>query len=168
MSVATAAAIVSLSEAQAFVRVENGDEEALLAGLIRTASALCESFLNQVVIARPFSERLKGTGGWQRLSSQPVRSITSALSGGQPLPGEQYGLDIDHDGVGWVRLPAGLTCVVSGTAGLAAEENEVPEPVRQGVLRLAAHLYSNRDGGGEEPPAIVTALWRPFRRVVLA
>jgi hypothetical protein len=42
-------------------------------------------------------------------------------------------------------------------------------PLRQGVVRLAAHLYAERDGpelGG--PPAAVTALWRPWRRMRLA
>ena len=34
---------VTLSEAQAFVRIETGEEEAIVAGLIRTASALCET-----------------------------------------------------------------------------------------------------------------------------
>ena len=38
---------VTMSEAQAYVRIETGEEEAVLAGLIRTASALCEEFLNQ-------------------------------------------------------------------------------------------------------------------------
>ena len=35
--------VVSLSEAQAYVRIETGEEEAVLAGLIRTASAICEA-----------------------------------------------------------------------------------------------------------------------------
>jgi len=50
--------VVTLSEAQAFVRMETGEEEAIIAGLIRTASALCESFLGQVVLAREFVEDL--------------------------------------------------------------------------------------------------------------
>jgi hypothetical protein len=48
--------IVTMSEALAFARIETGEEEALLAGLIRTASALCEAFINQVVIARDFDD----------------------------------------------------------------------------------------------------------------
>jgi uncharacterized phiE125 gp8 family phage protein len=65
--------------------------------------------------------------------------------------------------------PAGATRVrVSGTAGLAQDENGVPEPIRQGVLRLVAHLFTARDGEAGEPPAAVTALWRPYRRTRLA
>jgi uncharacterized phiE125 gp8 family phage protein len=47
-------AAVSMAEAQAYARVETGEEEALLAGLTRTASALCEGFTGMVLIARAF------------------------------------------------------------------------------------------------------------------
>ena len=68
---------VTMSEAQAYVRIETGEEEAVLAGLIRTASALCETFLNQVVVAREFAVELPVTGAWERLAVTPVRSIGS-------------------------------------------------------------------------------------------
>ena len=51
---------------------------------------------------------------------------------------------------------------------MAADQNDVPEPIRQGVLRLVAHLFTTRDGSDGEPPAAVTALWRPYRRMKLA
>src|SRR6476646_7796552 len=72
--------IVSMSEAQAYVRIETGEEEALLAGLIRTASALCEAFINQVVIARPFECDLSASGAWERIPLTPVRSITDVAA----------------------------------------------------------------------------------------
>lgn len=37
--------VVTLAEAQAFARVETGEEEAVLASLVRSATSLCESFL---------------------------------------------------------------------------------------------------------------------------
>ena len=168
---------VSLSEAQGFVRVETGEEEAILAGLIRTASALCEAFLNQVVIARPFSEDLPLSGDWQRLQAAPVRSIGQVETIGDDgvvslLPVNAYAIDIDSAGDGWVRvISAANMCRrirVAGVAGIATESNAVPEPIRQGVLRLVAYLFASRDGVGGEPPAAVTALWRPYRRMRLA
>ena len=167
--------IVSMSEAQAFLRIETGEEEALLAGLIRTASAVCESFLNQVVIARDFALDLPASTAWERLSLSPVRSIASveAVDAGgvavAMLPTE-YAVDIDARGDGWVRLAsanAARRLSVSGTAGMAIEENGVPEPIRHGVLRLVGHLFSARDGASEAPPAAVTALWRPYRKARL-
>jgi uncharacterized phiE125 gp8 family phage protein len=168
--------IVTMSEAQSYVRIETGEEEAVLAGLIRTASALCEAFIDQVVIVRAFALDLPASGQWERLCVAPVRSITDVErvdSAGIAiaLTSDDYAIDIDSAGDGWVRLnrPRGATRVrVAGTAGMADDENGVPEPVRQGVLRLVAHMFTTRDGEGGEPPAAVTALWRPYRRMRLA
>lgn len=168
--------IVTMSEAQAYVRIETGEEEALLAGLIRSASGLCEAFINQVVIARPFQCDLQATGAWERLPITPVRlmsdvSAVDSTGAEAPLDAASYTLDIDYAGDGWVRVPrpCSMTRIrVSGSAGIADDENGVPEPIRQGVLRLVAHLYTTRDGDDQEPPAAVTALWRPYRRMRLA
>lgn len=164
--------VVTLSEAQAYVRIETGEEEALLAGLVRAASAVCESFLNQVVIERSFAVDLPASAAWSQVPVSPVRSISlvetvDAAGVAAPLPSSAYAIDIDAAGHGWVRLLAGAggRVRVSGRAGIAAEQNGVPEPIRQGVLRLVAHLFSSRDGEGGTPPAAVTALWRPYRKV---
>lgn len=68
--------IVTIGEAQAYVRIETGEEEAVLAGLIRTASALCEAFINQVVIARDFVLDLPASGasGKHRRNSPIMRA----------------------------------------------------------------------------------------------
>jgi uncharacterized phiE125 gp8 family phage protein len=167
---------VSLAEAQAYLRVDTGQEEALLAGLVRSATGLCEAFVNQMVMARAFTEELAPSGAWQRLSKTPVREITAVEavdSGGIAilLPAANYAIDIDASGDGWVRAslpPDGGRIRISGRAGMADEPNQVPEPIRQGVLRLVAHLFTARDGEGGEPPAAVTALWRPYRRMRLS
>ena len=167
--------IVTMSEAQAYVRIETGEEEAVLAGLIRTASGLCEAFINQVVIARDFALDLPGSGTWERLPITPVRSMTGVAavdaSGlATSMDATAYALDVDFAGDGWVGVTqAGASRIhVSGRAGIAEDENGVPEPIRQGVLRLVAHLFTARDGEGGEPPAAVTALWRPYRRMRLS
>jgi uncharacterized phiE125 gp8 family phage protein len=161
-----------MSEAQAYVRIETGEEEAVLAGLIRTASALCEAFINQVVIARAYSVDVPASGAWERLPLTPIRSIDLVESTDTAinLAASDYSIDIDSSGDGWVRtFRDDLQRVrVSGVAGMSDDENGVPEPIRQGVLRLVAHLYSSRDGEGGEAPAAVTALWRPYRRLRLA
>lgn len=164
---------VSLAEAQAFARVETGEEEALLAGLLRSATGLCEAFTGRVLIERGFEEMIGATGVWQRLSVTPVRVIESvervAADGSTAglLPGE-YEVDIDSRGDGWVKVSGEGRVRVRGQAGMASDPNGVPEPLRQGIIRLTAHLFANRDGEGGEPPAAVTALWRPYRRMKLA
>jgi len=173
---ALAEPIVTMSEAQAYVRIDTGEEEAVLAGLIRSASALWEAFVNQVVIARPFELDLPASGNWERLAVTPVKSISEVATleadgVAAVLPNDGYAVDIDSSGDGWVRVvqaDGALRVRVTGTAGIADDENGVPEPIRQGVLRLIAHLFTTRDGEGGDPPAAVTALWRPYRRLRLA
>lgn len=166
---------VTLAEAQAYVRIETGEEEAILAGLIRTATALCEAFIGQALIARRFSETVPARGCWERLALGPVLTIDGAEALGSDgtssaIASGAYEVDIDSGGTGWVRFVGAVNALrvrVTGTAGMASGENEVPEPIRQGVLRLVAHLFASRDGDGGEPPAAVTALWRPYRRISL-
>lgn len=161
---------VHLAELQAYARVETGEEEALLAGLLRTASEVCESFLNQALVSRSFEATVRAGDGWAMLPAQPVRSIVSIRRPGstQVLPTSSYRSDIDFDGRGLVAgLPCGETFVVTGTAGMASDGNGVPEPIRQGILRLAAFMYANRDAAAGDMPKAVTALWRPYRKAGL-
>ena len=168
MTGAIAEPVVSLAEAQAYTRVDTGEEEAILAGLIRTAHALCEAFVGQTLIERELTEVVTASGEWQRLSANPVRSIDSVSSNGAALPASAYAIDVDSSGTGWVRVidpTVGGAVEVTATAGIASDRNAIPEPIRQGVLRLVAHLFESRDSDGGNVPAAVTALWRPYRRI---
>jgi uncharacterized phiE125 gp8 family phage protein len=52
---------------------------------------------------------------------------------------------------------------------MAPDWTGLPEALRQGVVRLAAHFYTHRTAAEDEgPPAAVTALWRPWRRMRLS
>jgi len=165
----------ALDEAKGYLRVVGGDEDALLARLLGSAAALGERFTGQAWIAREHVGVLAASPAWARLGAGPVRAVTGVAA--LPAAGEavalaaaEYAVDIDASGDGWVRILSGHTgCVrVTFAAGLAAEWAELPEPLRQGAVRLAAHFYTHRDDAeGAGPPAAVTALWRPFRRMRL-
>jgi uncharacterized phiE125 gp8 family phage protein len=162
-----AAAPVGLDEVRAYLRVEHEAEDGLIAGLVRTAAGLCEGFTGQALIAREVIETVPVSCEWRRLSIAPVRSIEAVGE----LPVEAYAIDIDANGDGWVRVTQpGAQARVSVTyqAGMAADWNGVPEALRQGIIRLVAHLYAHRDRADDEgPPAAVAALWRPWRRMRL-
>lgn len=160
---------VSLAEFKAFLRLERDDDDPLLAGFIRTATALCEAFTGQWLIARDAEQRIDAVHNWQRLHAVPVTAITGVGSAIGPLAPDQYDSDIDAAGTGWVRLRSlSQAPVVQLRAGLGSDWNATPEPLRQGIIRLAAHLYTHRDAADAgPPPAAVAALWRPWRRLRL-
>src|SRR3546814_2145352 len=87
---------------------------------------------------------------------------------GEPVSADNHAIDIDANGDGWVRMSSGPTTTirVRYQAGMAADWNGVPEPLRQGIVRLVAHMHLHRDGD-QSPPAAVAALWRPWRRMRL-
>ncbi|MCP1468696.1 putative phiE125 gp8 family phage protein [Sphingobium sp. OAS761] len=164
-----------MDELKAYLRIAGGDDDAVLAGLLRSAAGLCERFVGQWLIARDARETVAGSGSWQRLSARPVVAVTrveaiDAEGNVQSLPVDAYAVDIDAAGDGWVRaVPGdGRRLVVTYSAGLAAEMNGVPEALRQGIIRLAAEHYLARGVEGGAPPAVVSALWRPYRRMRLA
>jgi uncharacterized phiE125 gp8 family phage protein len=167
---------VALDEVKAFLRVSHSAEDALIAGFVRAAEAACEGFTGLALIERSAAETLPAGREWRRLGLTPVRAILGAAAvagdGSETaLPAEAFAIDIDAAGDGWVRvLDAGgeKRVRVRFTAGLAGDWNGVPEPLRQGIVRLAAHLYGARgEAAGAAPPAAVAALWRPWRRLRL-
>ena len=161
---------VSLGECKAFLRLERDDDDALLAGFIRTAMALCEAFVGQWLIVRDGEQRLAAGNGWQRLAAVPVMSIAGIVTADGPVAGSEFESAIDAAGIGWVRLGAvgAIEPRVAFTAGLGADWNGIPEPLRQGIIRLVAHLYTHRDAADAgPPPTAVAAMWRPWRRLRL-
>ena len=180
---------VSLGELKAYLRLDTIDEDALLAGLLRTARGLCEAFTRVWLIQRGAVETVAATMvQWSgpgapppglplgpRLAGAPVVavSLVEALyqdGTSMVLTVGQYMLAYDADQA--VRVTSydqnARALRVTYTAGLAASWNGVAEPLRQGIIRLAAHLFANRDAADEAgPPAVVAALWRPFRRMRL-
>jgi uncharacterized phiE125 gp8 family phage protein len=97
----------------------------------------------------------------------PVPAITAIEAGGVPVT--DYQSAIDRHGQGWLKFAACRSdLIIRYDAGLGSDWNAVPEPLRQGIIRLVAHLYSERDDPADTgPPAAVAALWQPWRRLRL-
>lgn len=167
----------ALAEAKAYLRIAGTEEDPLLERLLGSAAELCEQFTGQTLIVRGFTETHAASTAWTRLRRIPVAAITgietvSAEGVGMALAAGSYAVDIDSSGAGWIRLigpEAARTMRVRFSAGLAEAWEGIPEPLGQGVIRLAAHMYSHRsESDGAGPPAAVSALWRPYRRMRLS
>ena len=162
---------LAVAAVKAVLRVGSTDEDALIAAFAETALGLCEQFIGQVAIVRTLRNRLPTGATWQRLAAGPVRAITGVdTPGGVALAVDAFAIDVDAAGDGWVRVTdAGgeRHAIAVFAAGLADGWAALPAPLRQGVVLLAAFLFDARDTS-VAPPVAVTALWRPFRRMVLS
>lgn len=168
----------ALAELKQWLGITTPHDDAPLAALLRTALDLCEGFTGLLPLQAPCEEVLPARSGWQRLSARPVQAITGveALapdSSRTPLNPADYALDLDADGGGCIRLtnPGNTARIaVQFIAGMAASWADLPEALRHGLIRLAAHQHRERESSGAQaaPPASVAALWRPWRRLRLA
>lgn len=164
------------------IAVPTTGEDAGLTALLRAALDSCEAFTGTLPLQAGCEELVDGAAGWPGsgwlvLSSRPVQAITAvqAAPAGAPrtdLPAAAYAIDLGAEGTGRVRLLAPVTtarCAVRYTAGLAPDWASLPDGLRHGIVRLAAHHYRLRDtpGEGPQPPAAVAALWRPWRTLRL-
>lgn len=167
----------ALAELKQWLGITGTNEDALLSGLLSASLDLCESFTGQVPLETVREERLNLPTGWKRLVSLPVQAITSVeqiAAGGSRsvLPASDYEVDIEAAGSGCFRLTnpsSGGAFAVRLVAGIAPDWASLPDALRHGIIRLAAHNYRDRDAAEPlSPPASVAALWRPWRRLRLA
>jgi uncharacterized phiE125 gp8 family phage protein len=167
---------VPLAELKALLRIGTSEEDASLAALLRAAADTCEAFTGRALLSRPIDEMVTASRRWTRLGAAPVTAIEAAALIGADgsataLAAGDYAIDIDAAGEGWVRLLLGIEpkrLRISYRAGMATDPNGLPEALRYGIVRLAAHFYAHRrEAEDTGPPAAIAALWRPWRRLRL-
>lgn len=166
---------VSLNEARGWLRLGATIDDAVVAGLVRAATNICEAFIGQWLVIRAVEEVLPLKNGVVQLGARPVVGIdgvTLLLPGGDEavLGDGDYRASIGRDGTARVTVsdPCGAARVrVAYRAGIAEGANGIPEAIRQGIVRMTQHLHEARDGAGAAPPAAIAALWQPWRRLTL-
>lgn len=167
----------ALGELKQWLAITTTGDDAALADVLETALAMCEAFIGQRPIEARMAESVRADGSWQPLATRPVSviddvgTVPTDGSASTPLAAGQYEVDIDFDRVGRVRARAsGHSAVqVTFTAGMAADWEGLPAPIRHGAIRLAAALFRTRgEDAPATPPAAVAALLRPYRRLALA
>jgi len=189
-TVAPSVPLVTLSELKQQCRVDHDDEDLLLDGLIKAATAHLDGYSG--ILGRALLEQT-----WQLdlcdfpscLLRLPVGNLISVESityydtsnVQQTLSGSTYSALSDRlgpfvalkNGFTWPSVYSRLDAVsVIWKAGYGATAATVPDAIKQGALLLAAHWYSNREavnvGAGLtaiELPLAVASLTAPYRRV---
>lgn len=168
----------ALAEVKQWLGITTATDDAPLTALLTSALDMCEAFTGAMPLEAECEEVLDACGGWHTLATRPVQAISAvqaiAADGTRTtLATGRWDADLDADGTGRVRLPLPgeeTRVAVRFTAGHTAGWDTLPQPLRHGVVRLAAHQHRARetDDASPLPPASVAALWRPWRRLRLA
>lgn len=167
-----------LDELKAWLSISRDAEDDALLALLQTSLEMCEAYTGLVPLYATVQESLAAKAGISRLLSRPVRAVNSASAvttdgTKQIIDPALYEVDVDADGRACVEIrsvASGSTSViVEVLAGLSSDWSGLAASLRQGIIRLAAYLYRDRDQTEAiEIPASVTALWQPWRQVSLA
>lgn len=166
----------ALSELKQWLAIQTMHEDATLTGLLRSAADICEAFTGTMPLSATCEEIIPATRNWHSLTTRPVHAITGVegIPADGPriaLPVDAYEIDLAADGTGLIRILSPSTdnrIAVRFVAGLAPGWGSLPDGIRHGIIRMAAHCYRQRDtGDAAPPPAAVTALWQPWRRTRL-
>ena len=168
-------ASVSLNEARGWLRLGATTDDAVIAGLVRAATNICEAFIGQWLVVRAGEEEAELPADRILLGARPVVAVDGVTlllaDGSEQLLGETaYRVTIARDGSACVTVtdPGDAARVrIAYRAGMAEGANGVPEAIRQGIVRMTQHLHDARDGAGAGPPAVIAALWQPWRRLTL-
>jgi uncharacterized phiE125 gp8 family phage protein len=175
---------VSLAEAKAHLRVDNDDEDGLIARLIVAAREQCEAMTGSAFIQQ----------GWRlwcdawpdcvprilTIPKPPLMSLTSVMAydhsgAATTLSSDAYIVDsaavpgrlVFTDTAALpVNLRAANAIAVAFQAGYGANACDVPAGIRSAILTLVAHLYEARGDSAAVPSAVLAQL-ASFRVVML-
>jgi uncharacterized phiE125 gp8 family phage protein len=164
----------ALDELKAYLRLETADEDALLQGFLRSATAVAEAFTGQMFLARDLVDRVEEGVRQVVLRGRPLINIQAisrqTADGDEPLALGEWHVDRMPSGRAAVMLrgPAEAPLTVRYRAGMADDWNGLAEPLRFSVVRVAAHSFAHRDRADDPGyPPLVWQLLAPWRAVAL-
>ena len=179
---------VSLGEAKAHLRVDHGDEDVLIASLITAARIHLETMLGLAFVTQQWNLVLDQwpQGQAMVLPLSPLQSITAIslydmADQASVIAPTNYSLDalsqparlIWRGASPWPNPERSYNGIeISLRAGFGANASDVPQPLRQAILLLAAHWYEHREPVGlaseaREIPQMVAMLTNTYKRVRL-
>jgi uncharacterized phiE125 gp8 family phage protein len=180
---APSGAPVTLEEAKAHLRVLHGSEDALITRFVSAATSHVELWIGRSLVTRTLllkRDDFPRRGGAIPLPYPPVAAVASvtykAVDGSeQTLAAEAYHLVssrtsaelVPSGNSAWPAIAFGrLNVTIEYTAGYGAAA-AVPEDIRNAVLLLIEHFYSNRGAVADTSkvvvPMAVEALLGPHR-----
>jgi len=169
----TAHSAVDLDDLKQHLKIDGDDEDGILAIYAAAGEEAVENHTRHALTRRSFTWAGPSFRRIGCLPRRPVRAI-DVVSYWTPA-GQEAALSAD----GWRMTADGIVgapwpAVARGDGAVtvtyeAGYDDELPLPpaLKNAALMMAGFLYRNRDAGDEMPAAVVM-LCRPFRRVVMA
>jgi uncharacterized phiE125 gp8 family phage protein len=170
----------TIAEAKAFLRVEHGDDDTIIAALIAAARGHVEALTRRALLTQSWRFVLDAwpANGRIDLRMGPLRGVIAArvydtANNASTIDVETFVVDTAADLIAspcWAlpapgRATAGIELDLQ--LGYGANAADVPEALRHAVRMLAAHWYENRGlaaaGTVAVLPAGVDALIAPYR-----
>ena len=181
---------VTLAEAKAFLRVDIGNDDALITALTGTARDACERFTGHALVAQTWTLFLDDWPGKAviKIPRPPLLSIAHVKTYDDTdtatlWPASNYFADTASDPGRLIarsgavlpeatRPAAGIE--IRFVAGYPPDDSgspsdpvgNIPGSLIEGIRRLVAYLYENRGECGTDEAAALsgaTLLWRPYR-----
>ena len=139
---------LTLAEVKLFLRIDGDAEDALLNTLTTVAREMAEKYLAKMLITQSWQMKQAYVAGQNiPLSPSPVQSIsevTIEFNGQQStLDSSEYELAIGDVLALKTQIQAD-TLSVTMVSGYGAAE-DIPGPIRQGVLHCISYLYHHRE-----------------------
>lgn len=170
---------VTLDEAKAYLKVDTGDDDALIGALIAAARTRSEWHIGRALLTQSWILWLDcwPVDGIAEIPLPPLQGVSAVTlyapdGSASVFDASRYFVDVASQPGGVVfdcsnapiaNLRSRDALAIAFTAGYGAAASDVPAPVKQAILVIVAGLYANRgDGPASEPPA-AQALLAPYR-----
>lgn len=170
---------VTLAQLKDFLRIEGGDEDALLYNLLIAAHDLVATYTGRSLTTRTLRVYFDKWCNEFELPYSPVQSVSSVkyydTAGNSATvdssvyyltPADTTAKVVKYSTSLWptsiIRDQQGIE--IEYIAGYGDDPNDVPFGIRQGVLHTAASMYENREVA--DIPQVAQKLLHPYRELI--
>lgn len=170
---------VTLDQAKAHLKVDTGDDDALIGALIAAARARAEWHTGRAFLAQGWTLWLDDwpCDGVAEIPLPPLQAVSAVTlygrdDGANVLDAAVYQVDAASQpgrialkpGAGAFTDLRGINAIaIAFNAGYGDSADTVPAPIVQAILRILARLYGNRGDEAFALDAVTQALLAPYR-----
>ena len=159
---------ITLAEAKAYMKIDYGDDDEMIEGLITAARQLLEEKLNVGMITKSYTEEHDGGAYSIRLKRSPVTAVETVTLNGTDttteIPANMYirSKNVLKHRYGQFPRGRGFAAVTVTYTGGYADAINVPRPLTLALKQLTAYMYENRGDDVEDIPEQIWCICKPY------